>query len=163
MSFHSHSIIYCFSKKSFRIIRNLWILKESLGKPQNNRYWSPSGLKSVKCPDVAPKSGPQVALPGYDIDKNVFCSEEEYFFEIAEAVFVGWFSFEYVVRFDISSKLLNITIFIQIQSMPDNSNQPIEIMTFPPGSSRLHTSQSKWISVAVPQLVLNHSETRGLV
>ena len=85
-----------------------------------------------------------MALPGYDIDKNVFCSEEEYFFEIAEAVFVGWFSFEYVVRFDISSKLLNITIFIQIQSMPDNSNQPIEIMTFPPGSSRLHTSQSKW-------------------
>ena len=28
-------------------------------------------------------------------------SEEEYFFEIAEAVFVGWFSFEYVVRLDI--------------------------------------------------------------
>ena len=26
-------------------------------------------------------------------------AEEEYFFEIAEAVFVGWFSFEYVVRF----------------------------------------------------------------
>ena len=26
-------------------------------------------------------------------------SGEEYFFEIAEAVFVGWFSFEYVVRF----------------------------------------------------------------
>merc|ERR550532_2016511 len=26
-------------------------------------------------------------------------SREEYFFEIAEAVFVGWFSFEYVVRF----------------------------------------------------------------
>ena len=29
---------------------------------------------------------------------NVF-SEEEYFFEIAEAVFVGWFTFEYVIRF----------------------------------------------------------------
>jgi len=26
-------------------------------------------------------------------------SQEEYFFEVAEAVFVGWFSFEYVVRF----------------------------------------------------------------
>ena len=26
-------------------------------------------------------------------------SEEENFFEIAEAVFVGWFTFEYVVRF----------------------------------------------------------------
>lgn len=26
-------------------------------------------------------------------------SEEEYFFEIAEAVFVGWFTFEYVIRF----------------------------------------------------------------
>ena len=26
-------------------------------------------------------------------------SEEEYFFEVAEAVFVGWFSFEYVIRF----------------------------------------------------------------
>ena len=25
--------------------------------------------------------------------------EEEYFFEVAEAVFVGWFSFEYVIRF----------------------------------------------------------------
>ena len=25
--------------------------------------------------------------------------EEEYFFEIAEAVFVGWFTFEYVIRF----------------------------------------------------------------
>ena len=32
--------------------------------------------------------------------KNIFFfSGEEYFFEIAEAVFVGWFSFEYVVRF----------------------------------------------------------------
>lgn len=29
---------------------------------------------------------------------NIF-SEEEYFFEIAEAVFVGWFTFEYVIRF----------------------------------------------------------------
>ena len=26
-------------------------------------------------------------------------SEEENFFEIAEAVFVGWFTFEYVIRF----------------------------------------------------------------
>lgn len=26
-------------------------------------------------------------------------AEEEYFFEIAEAVFVGWFTFEYVIRF----------------------------------------------------------------
>jgi hypothetical protein len=26
-------------------------------------------------------------------------SEEEFFFEVAEAVFVGWFSFEYVLRF----------------------------------------------------------------
>ena len=26
-------------------------------------------------------------------------AEEEYFFEVAEAVFVGWFSFEYVIRF----------------------------------------------------------------
>ena len=26
-------------------------------------------------------------------------SDAEYFFEIAEAVFVGWFTFEYVVRF----------------------------------------------------------------
>ena len=26
-------------------------------------------------------------------------AEEENFFEIAEAVFVGWFTFEYVVRF----------------------------------------------------------------
>lgn len=29
---------------------------------------------------------------------NIF-PEEEYFFEIAEAVFVGWFTFEYVIRF----------------------------------------------------------------
>lgn len=28
-----------------------------------------------------------------------FFLEEEYFFEIAEAVFVGWFTFEYVIRF----------------------------------------------------------------
>ena len=28
-----------------------------------------------------------------------YISEEEYFFEVAEAVFVGWFSFEYVIRF----------------------------------------------------------------
>ena len=46
------------------------------------------------------------SLTCFDIDKNVFLSEEEYFFEIAEAVFVGWFSFEYVVRFDISRKTL---------------------------------------------------------
>ena len=26
-------------------------------------------------------------------------AEEVYFFEVAEAVFVGWFSFEYIVRF----------------------------------------------------------------
>ena len=25
--------------------------------------------------------------------------EEEYFFEVAEAVFVGWFTFEYIIRF----------------------------------------------------------------
>ena len=32
---------------------------------------------------------------------HAFCffSEEEYFFEVAEAVFVGWFTFEYVIRF----------------------------------------------------------------
>ena len=29
---------------------------------------------------------------------NLF-SEEEYFFEVAEAVFVGWFTFEYAIRF----------------------------------------------------------------
>ena len=29
----------------------------------------------------------------------IFFLEEEYFFEIAEAVFVGWFTFEYVIRF----------------------------------------------------------------
>ena len=32
-------------------------------------------------------------------NKKTYFSGEEYFFEIAEAVFVGWFSFEYVVRF----------------------------------------------------------------
>ena len=26
-------------------------------------------------------------------------TEEAYFFEVAEAVFVGWFSFEYIIRF----------------------------------------------------------------
>ena len=30
---------------------------------------------------------------------KIIFSEEEYFFEIAEAVFVGWFTFEYVIRF----------------------------------------------------------------
>ena len=30
---------------------------------------------------------------------NPIFAEEENFFEIAEAVFVGWFTFEYVVRF----------------------------------------------------------------
>ena len=30
---------------------------------------------------------------------HFFVSEEEYFFEVAEAVFVGWFTFEYVIRF----------------------------------------------------------------
>ena len=30
---------------------------------------------------------------------NISFSEEEDFFEIAEAVFVGWFTFEYVIRF----------------------------------------------------------------
>ena len=30
---------------------------------------------------------------------NEYFTEEEYFFEIAEAVFVGWFTFEYVIRF----------------------------------------------------------------
>ena len=32
-------------------------------------------------------------------DKWLIFSEEEYFFEVAEAVFVGWFSFEYIIRF----------------------------------------------------------------
>ena len=31
--------------------------------------------------------------------KKKSLSEAEYFFEVAEAVFVGWFSFEYVIRF----------------------------------------------------------------
>ena len=36
--------------------------------------------------------------------KNIYISfflisEEEYFFEVAEAVFVVWFTFEYVIRF----------------------------------------------------------------
>ena len=31
--------------------------------------------------------------------QTFYISEEEYFFEVAEAVFVGWFSFEYVIRF----------------------------------------------------------------
>ena len=31
--------------------------------------------------------------------RQPFHPEEENFFEIAEAVFVGWFTFEYVVRF----------------------------------------------------------------
>ena len=30
---------------------------------------------------------------------NHFSLDEEYFFEVAEAVFVGWFTFEYVIRF----------------------------------------------------------------
>ena len=30
---------------------------------------------------------------------SIFFAEEEYFFEVAEAVFVGWFTFEYVIRF----------------------------------------------------------------
>ena len=30
---------------------------------------------------------------------SVAFSEEDNFFEIAEAVFVGWFTFEYVIRF----------------------------------------------------------------
>jgi len=39
-------------------------------------------------------------LPQFQLRQaNGEISREEYFFEIAEAVFVGWFSFEYVVRF----------------------------------------------------------------
>ena len=34
-----------------------------------------------------------------NIKSDQKCLEEEYFFEVAEAVFVGWFSFEYVIRF----------------------------------------------------------------
>ena len=34
-----------------------------------------------------------------DYYANEYFTEEEYFFEIAEAVFVGWFTFEYVIRF----------------------------------------------------------------
>ena len=34
----------------------------------------------------------------FEIPVFVFIEEEEYFFEVAEAVFVGWFSFEYVIR-----------------------------------------------------------------
>ena len=74
---------------------------------------------------------------------EIFCSEEEYFFEIAEAVFVGWFSFEYVVRCDISSKLTNITR----QNISQHSSFEFNLCwwhSHPPGSSRLHTSQSKW-------------------
>ena len=33
------------------------------------------------------------------ITSSLSSPEEENFFEIAEAVFVGWFTFEYVVRF----------------------------------------------------------------
>ena len=35
----------------------------------------------------------------YITNTNCVFLEEEYFFEVAEAVFVGWFSFEYVIRF----------------------------------------------------------------
>ena len=33
------------------------------------------------------------------ISPSIFFTEEVYFFEVAEAVFVGWFSFEYIIRF----------------------------------------------------------------
>jgi len=39
-------------------------------------------------------------LPAFHVkDESGKISQEEYFFEVAEAVFVGWFSFEYVIRF----------------------------------------------------------------
>jgi len=39
-------------------------------------------------------------LPNFQVkDEEGKISQEEYFFEVAEAVFVGWFSFEYVIRF----------------------------------------------------------------
>jgi len=39
-------------------------------------------------------------LPAFQVkDEEGNISQEEYFFEVAEAVFVGWFSFEYVIRF----------------------------------------------------------------
>ena len=34
-----------------------------------------------------------------DCINETICLDEESFFEIAEAVFVGWFTFEYVIRF----------------------------------------------------------------
>ena len=73
-------------------------------------------------------------------------SEEEYFFEIAEAVFVGWFSFEYVVRLDIltfekESHKLTLSKGCHINHADYHYHHF-------PGSSQPHTNQSKeWMSL----------------
>ncbi len=40
-----------------------------------------------------------------------FLTEEEYFFEVAEAVFVCWFTFEYVIRFIAAPQKLRFNPF----------------------------------------------------
>ncbi len=43
-----------------------------------------------------------------------FLTEEEYFFEVAEAVFVCWFTFEYVIRFIAAPQKLRFNPFPKI-------------------------------------------------
>jgi hypothetical protein len=43
-----------------------------------------------------------------------FLTEEEYFFEVAEAVFVCWFTFEYVIRFIAAPQKLRFDPFPKV-------------------------------------------------
>ncbi len=43
-----------------------------------------------------------------------FLTEEEYFFEVAEAVFVCWFTFEYVIRFIAAPQKLRFNPFPKV-------------------------------------------------
>ena len=43
-----------------------------------------------------------------------FFAEEADFFEIAEAVFVGWFTFEYVIRFIAAPQKLRLILWLKI-------------------------------------------------
>ena len=74
-------------------------------------------------------------------------SEEEYFFEIAEAVFVGWFSFEYVVRLDILIFKKSHKLTLGKGGHINHADYHYNHHYFP-GSSQPRTNQSKeWMSL----------------
>ena len=58
-----------------------------------------STLPAFQIKDEAGKISRETNLLTLLFNLDFPCLEEEYFFEVAEAVFVGWFSFEYVIRF----------------------------------------------------------------